>query len=432
MGLVIAAFRIEGIIVHRYWYAQTLVFPPSQQPRDLFSASVAIGHDYFGASVAIDGDTLAVAASDIRTSYTVGAVYVYVRNGSAWKLQAKLVEENVEQSFGFAQSVDISGNTIVVSTVDSVIIFERRDSIWIQRARIEPPKELKPQGVLSWYYSGIAIDGDSLVVGARGAAVVYTRDVSGTWNYETVLVSPDRSSSSSGNPDLCNFGSSVAISNNTIVVGSKPRPADGIGNCTNIFVRHPTSRQWTHQASLLPDICQSSQPCDIGGFGYSVGIDRDTIIVGTAAPLAGPFQYCASRGDSAYIFERIPDTSAWKQTAVLQPKGMLAKFHASRCGFGEQVAVSRDTAIVMQNKIGIRYLFKRDPQTGEWQYQAEILVDPQMAYRDWEYDSRQSVALSFPYAAIGDTTYSRSKESRFDSGAFYVLDLRSPKSNANK
>jgi hypothetical protein len=78
--------------------------------------------DSFGDSVALDGDTLAVGASGddsdaTGTSYDApfsGAVYVFVRSGSTWTQQAYVKASNpgVEDSFG--DSVALDGDTLVV------------------------------------------------------------------------------------------------------------------------------------------------------------------------------------------------------------------------------------------------------------------------------------------------------------------------------
>src|SRR5690349_1792066 len=48
--------------------------------------------DRFGASVAVDGDTVIVGAPgvDIGGSQTTGAAYVFVRQGTTWSQQARL------------------------------------------------------------------------------------------------------------------------------------------------------------------------------------------------------------------------------------------------------------------------------------------------------------------------------------------------------
>src|SRR5689334_18500109 len=65
-------------------------------------ASDAATNDLFGYSMAISGDTLLVGAENDDS--TTGAVYVYVRSGTTWTLQQKLVASDaaVLQGFGYS------------------------------------------------------------------------------------------------------------------------------------------------------------------------------------------------------------------------------------------------------------------------------------------------------------------------------------------
>ena len=83
--------------------------------------------EYFGHSVAIDGDTLVVGAvyedsaatgvngdqSD-NSAKDSGAAYVFVRDGTTWSQQAYLKASNTDAGDQFGTSVAVSGDTIVV------------------------------------------------------------------------------------------------------------------------------------------------------------------------------------------------------------------------------------------------------------------------------------------------------------------------------
>ena len=84
--------------------------------------------DYFGASVALSGDTLVVGAygeassatgfngdqSD-NTKHRAGAVYVFVREGTTWSQEAYIKASNTDEGddFGY-NSVALSGDTLAV------------------------------------------------------------------------------------------------------------------------------------------------------------------------------------------------------------------------------------------------------------------------------------------------------------------------------
>lgn len=212
--------------------------------------------------------------------------------------------------------------------------------------------------------SAVAIDGDTLVVGAPnedsgssgvngnqsdnsgndvGTVYVFVRS-GGIWTQQAYL--------KASNPDdLDTFGTSVAISGNTIVVGAQGEDSNATGVNGNqsddsvaqagaayVFVRSGTT--WTQQAYLKPSTT------GFNNFGNTVAIDGDTIAigaegedsastgingseVGTGAPSSG----------AVYVFTRSGTT--WSQQAYIKSSN-------SQSGdqFGNSVALSHDTLAV--------------------------------------------------------------------------------------
>ena len=70
-------------------------------------------NDTFGLSVAIDGNTIAVGAfkDSIGNTLLQGSVYIFVRNGSEWTQQAKLLASDGEENDVFGYSVQLDGDT---------------------------------------------------------------------------------------------------------------------------------------------------------------------------------------------------------------------------------------------------------------------------------------------------------------------------------
>lgn len=145
------------------------------------------GDDDFGASVAISGDTLVIGApSNSRVVPGSGTVFVYRRGFAGWVLEAALKASNAEQSDDFGRSVAIDGDTIVVGA---------------------PGEDSAATGV-----NGTAPGPDDNSQSASGASYVFRR--SGTsWTQEAYL-----KASNTGAND--GFGHSVAISGDTIAVSA--------------------------------------------------------------------------------------------------------------------------------------------------------------------------------------------------------------------
>jgi hypothetical protein len=96
--------------------------------------------DIFGQSVAIYGST-AVVGAPYKNSYT-GAVYVFVRSGTAWSQQAKLTAADGASRDYFGISVAIYGSTAVVgapgknSNAGAAYVFVRSGTAWSQQAKL--------------------------------------------------------------------------------------------------------------------------------------------------------------------------------------------------------------------------------------------------------------------------------------------------------
>ncbi|HEY0991471.1 MAG TPA: integrin, partial [Kofleriaceae bacterium] len=154
--------------------------------------------DAFGNKVALSGDTLAVAAvaetsgargvnGDQADNSTdgAGAVYVFVRSGATWTQQAYLKASNTGRKDSFGCSLALSGNTLAVGALNessdaagvngneandsapqagAVYVFVRTGATWAQQAYV---KASNPHD-LGWFGTSVALSGDTLAVGSTG------------------------------------------------------------------------------------------------------------------------------------------------------------------------------------------------------------------------------------------------------------------------
>jgi hypothetical protein len=336
-------------------------------------ASNTEADDRFGFAIAISGDTLVVGApyeasnaiggETDNSAYNAGAVYVFTRSGSAWSQQAYLKASNAEADDNFGYSVAISGDTLVVgaygedsnaiggeldnSTLESgaVYVFTRSGSVWSQQAYI---KASNPD-VEDYFGGDVAISGDTLIVAApgedgnatggqtdnsangAGAVYVFTRS-GGAWSQQAYLKASNTEADD-------NFGRSLAISGETLVVGASYEDGNATGGQTDnsandagavyVFIRSGSA--WSQQAYI-----KASNTGAGNHFGSAVSIFEDTLVVGVDQE--GTFD-----SGAAYVFTR--SGSAWSQQAYL-----TASNPNSDDGFGESVAISGDTLVVGANR----------------------------------------------------------------------------------
>src|SRR5262249_41925933 len=115
----------------------------TQQQRLIASDGAA--YDHFGNAVAFDGDILVVGGrrDNIDATADQGSAYVFTRSGATWTQQQKLVANDGGAGDWFGWAVALDGDTVVVGAMrndiganadqGSAYVFTRSDSTWTQR-----------------------------------------------------------------------------------------------------------------------------------------------------------------------------------------------------------------------------------------------------------------------------------------------------------
>jgi hypothetical protein len=277
----------------------------------------------FGASVAIDGDRIVVGApGDQNVDVGAGAAYVFVHAPGKWTPEAKLIGSENSAFDNFGISVAIKGDTIVcgafgnsdpgLTEVGSAYVFRRVASLWNQEQELAA----SDRASLARFGLSVAIDEDTIAVGADGDAevgfysgAVYVFTFNGsTWTQQQKLHAHDPQDSAS-------FGYHLAMSGDTIVIGA---PQNQVGNHTlgAAYVFTHGSQGWSQDRKL---VANDSDAFD--GFGLRVAISGDTIAVGSfndheAAPNAGAAYVYQRNGQSGWsLQEKLFATDAARDDA---------------------------------------------------------------------------------------------------------------------
>jgi hypothetical protein len=301
-------------------------------------------NDYFGWSVSVDGDTALVGTMNAGENYT-GVAYVFVRNGSGWTQEAKLLADDGEASDAFGLSVSLDGDTAVIGAPSddhngenhgSAYVFVRNGSTWSQQAKLIPS-----DGSAS---GQVSVDGDTILIGGGSGAYVFVRNGS-TWSQQAKLL-PD---------DWPYWVKSVSLDGDTALVGAY------LNNSTYVFVRSGTT--WSQQAKLLANDGEAGD-----NFGLSVSLNEETALIGAN----GDNVFGLTSG-SAYVFVRSGTT--WSQEAKL-----LASDGSEGDRFGYSVSLDGDTAVVgafndgeQGTTSGSVYIFERS-ESG-WSQLGKLLAD---------------------------------------------------------
>ncbi len=273
----------------------------------LLVASDLAVFDQFGTAVAIDGDTIAVGAyfADAGGAAHAGTAYVFVRNGSTWTEQAKLVASGAIAHDRFGLSIGISGDLVVVgapgrdaggaSGTGAAFVFERRGMGWTQAAELVALDGDAGDGL----GSAVAIDSTTIVAGApsdegaggsAGGAVYVFVGSGAAWNQEAKLVY-------SGATYSDELGDSVAVEGDRLVAGVPYDSEAGLATgAVAFFVR--AGGTWSTELAMI------GSDCDGGDFlGRSVAISGDLVAGGADWGETPPSE--AGTGE-AYVFEIVP------------------------------------------------------------------------------------------------------------------------------
>jgi FG-GAP repeat len=335
-----------------------------------------IGHtdDFYGVSVAVDGDLMVVGAltDEPNGNITQGSAYLYQKTATGnWQLIKKFLARDGKAFDAFSRSVAISGTTVVVgaawkdtpnSTSDgvdrgAVYVFERDQGGTNKWGLV---KKLLASDGKSFDYFGysVAISGDTIVVGAlngtnvdKGSAYIFSRNTGGTnaWGRVKELVVNDGVADDQ-------FGKSISISGNTIVVGAF---WDDVATNINqgsayVFERDQSGiNKWGLVKKLM-----ASDGAASDAFGSSVSISGNTIVIGVDNHIVG------TKGNlgAAYVFERnLGGVNNWGEV-----KELIASDSVDTDSFGSAVSIHDNTIVVGSfgvggdQNIGAAYLFRRN------------------------------------------------------------------------
>ncbi len=230
--------------------------------------------DYFGGAVATDGDYAVIGAEyDDDKGDDAGAAYIFKRSGDTWTQQAKLTAGDAKEDDQFGNAVAIFSKYVAIGSVEddpigSVYIFKWDGNAWTQTYKITPD----PSDVL-YFGSSVALYNDTLMVGSPGGSPeyngkfsIYTRNGENwdfLYDYE-------------GDYDEL-LGTDVALMDNTFVAGAPRYDSEPAENSGGVYVIKRNAGGWMIHPPVYPPDCWY-----FDGVGVSVDIFEDYILAGSS------------------------------------------------------------------------------------------------------------------------------------------------------
>lgn len=264
-------------------------------------ASNAEAGDVFGSSLAFSGDVLVVGAPSEDSNATglngnqadnsmtdAGAAYVFTRTAGVWTQQSYLKASNTNPGDFFGYTVEADGQTAVVGAV-----FEDSNATGINNNQT-----------------------DNSATNA-GAAYVFTFDGI-FWSQQAYLKASNTDAQDS-------FTVSLALDGDTLVVGADGEDSNGTGQGDNsltnvgaayVFVRQGTT--WSQQAYL-----KASNPDEFDLFGTFAALDGDTLAISAHNESSNATGINGNQADNSlmgsgavYVFTRTGEI--WSQTTYIK------------------------------------------------------------------------------------------------------------------
>lgn len=329
-----------------------------------FTPDSIVADDAFGGKVALSDSYALVGSPGIDG---MGAVLVFDRTRINGEPSAMIRDFQGIEGDQFGDALATDGDVVLVGApyheVNGILAggafvfrFDEEQDLWIQ----DDALEATPGNDLDYFGAALAIEGNIAVVGApgddgnglnAGAAYVFVRSDLG-WSLTDRITAPDGASAD-------HFGSSVAISGSTILIGSP----GGFGSAPRTGVAYLFSDadgRFMLEKTLSPEVVDPDQE-----FGMAVALEANIAIIG--APGLGNH---LATGGAAYVFDTTNDDGTALEILTAGPEQASQGFGASIQISGTLAAIGAHRSTSKRMSPGSSYVYS-NVGTG-WSLQARF------------------------------------------------------------
>ena len=226
--------------------------------------------DNFGRALAIHGDLLVITArKESLNAQDVGAAYVFRHVGGRWKDEVKLTASDPAPGAYFGQSVAVQGDLIAIgarnadpNAAGAVYIFDRLENQWVESAKLTPPDGKADDN----FAFSIAIAGNLIAVGARRADLPGAKDAGAAYLFamtsdDVGLAKITASDAMAGDQ----FGQSIAMAGDVIAVGANRADIGANKDQGAVYLFQRMGNDWVEEEKLT-----ASDGIAGDEFGYSL------------------------------------------------------------------------------------------------------------------------------------------------------------------
>ncbi|MGB6223339.1 hypothetical protein [Haloferula sp.] len=276
----------------------------------------------FGSSVALDGGVAAVGAPGFSAGGVsgTGALYALFRdNSGVWSAPEQVTGYSPTINNAYGGAVSVSGTTIAASAlfgetvgtpdnVGIVIIHEfilDDDGLPVSHST-ETIADINPS-TFARFGTALDLEGDTLVVGSpfkdtfagddAGEVSIFRRSVMGNWQWSAALQAPDAEAFS-------NFGQSLSLSGDTLVIGSPLWSPFGINQAGSAYLFESPpglASDWSFIERLISSPMEAESR-----YGWSVALSGDAMAIGS------PYDNLTAGDDAGSVETLVRRSARWQ------------------------------------------------------------------------------------------------------------------------
>ncbi|WP_057830805.1 FG-GAP repeat protein [Colwellia sp. TT2012] len=198
------------------------------------------------------------ALDNAKKVNNAGYAEIYHRNGNSWSLALTLNPEDAIPNRKFGISVAITDKqALICSFQDGLYSFKKVGIEWIQQKRINAR------------CNQVVMTNDWAAVSSREKVSIY-KNTEGFWHKTQTLIPDKYLERKDQKHNFEYFGNALAIWNDTLVIGNRYGGDKRIGE---VYIFSVKNNEWQQTEILAPNTSNSN-------FGSSVAVNENTLVVG--------------------------------------------------------------------------------------------------------------------------------------------------------
>ena len=233
--------------------------------------------------------------------------------------------------FGDRLIVGAAGHPVgAFSSAGGVQIYHLVSGTWSEEQFLTKPSQIGGPASQDHFGFAVAMEGAECAIGVpghngggtdRGAVVIFTRSGT-TWSYSQTLV---------GDSSLDEFGTSVALQGDTLVIGAPNVSLGAQGGVGAVYISTKSAGSWGTPVKLQ---ASAASPSTGGHLGRSVAIDGNNVVGGA------PWDVTTIGVGRVYVFKKVSGTWNYDEELSTSDSTPGGDF------FGQSVAISGDLIAV--------------------------------------------------------------------------------------